>query len=63
MENHKVGIEYIKVYVRNDNGKTVCICKQNNKGCSRRCTPDIVERNKYRGWQDCFKVDKYGKSK
>lgn len=59
----KVGIEYIKVYIDHKDGKTVCICKRDNKGCKKNCTPDVVERDRYRGWEDTFKVNKYGKTK
>lgn len=62
MEN-KVGIEYIKVFIDYKDGKTVCICKRDHKRCGKHCTPDVVERDKYRGWEDTFRVDKYGKSK
>ena len=60
---YKNGIEYIKVFVRYENGKTICICKRESKRCSRKCTPEIVERDKYRNWKDTFYQDKYGKSK
>ena len=59
----RVGIEYIKVYVDHKNGQTVCICKRSKKMCHKHCTPEIVERDKYRGWQDLFNVDRYGKTK
>ena len=59
--NNRVGIEYIPVYVDYEEGKTVCICKRTKKMCDKKCTPEIVERDKYRGWEDTFDVDKYGK--
>lgn len=59
----RLGIEYVKVYIDFENGRTACICKRDNKGCSKHCTPDVVERDKYRGWEDTFRVNKYGKSK
>lgn len=59
--------EYIKVFIRYDqSGRTACICLRKNKACLRtdkKCSPEIVERDPYRGWEDLFKVDKYGKSK
>ena len=61
--NKKPGVEYIKVFIDYKDGKTVCICKRDKKRCNKRCTPDVVERDKYRGWEDTFHVDKYGKSK
>ena len=42
--------ERIKVYVDVKNGKTVCICKRSNKGCNKKCEPDVVERDRYAGW-------------
>ena len=59
----RIGIEYIKVFVDYKDGQTVCICKRSKKMCNKHCTPEIVERDKYRGWQDTFTVDKYGKTK
>ena len=59
--------ELIKVFIRYDqNGRTACICLRKNKACLRtdkKCSPEIVERDPYRGWEDTFKVNKYGKSK
>jgi len=54
--------ENIKVYVNIQDGKTVCICKRNRKGCNKHCEPDIVVRDKYAGWEDTFCQNKYGKS-
>ena len=44
-------------------GKTACICLRSKKKCNKKCTPDLVERDKYRGWEDTFHVNKYGKCK
>lgn len=64
MDNeHRIGIEYLRVFRRECEGKTVCMCLQSAKKCQRRCVKDVVERDKYRGWQDTFKVDRFGKSK
>ena len=60
---NQVGIESIKVFVDYENGKTVCICQRDRKRCDKLCVPDVVERDRYRGWEDAFHVDKYGKSK
>lgn len=46
--------EKIKVYIRYQNGKTVCICCRNKKGCNKDCDPDVVERDKFNGWEDTF---------
>lgn len=59
----KIGVEYIKVHIDFRDGKTVCICKASNKRCGKPCPTDVVERDKYRGWEDTFRVDKFGKSK
>ena len=41
--------ELIPVFVRIENGKTTCICKQGNKKCDRvDCERDMVERDAYR---------------
>ena len=52
--------EKIAVRVKVINGKTVCICM---KGCDRpeKCEADIVERDRFRGWQQTMKRDRYGK--
>ncbi len=55
--------EMIKVFIDYKDGKTVCICARSKKRCNKRCHKDVVERDKYRGWQQTFYVDKFGKSK
>lgn len=55
--------EYIEVYIRYKEGRTVCICPKRRKKCNKPCTPEVVERNRFRGWKDCFNVNKYGKTK
>lgn len=52
--------ELIRVYIRTDHGETVCICKRSNKGCDRRCDKDVVERDKFRGWEKTM-LNRYGK--
>lgn len=59
----RVGIEYIRVFVRFENGRTLCICPREKKRCKRKCIPDVVERDKYRDWESTFKQNKFGKSK
>ena len=59
----RVGIEYVKVFIDYKDGKTACICKRDHKRCNKKCTPDVVERDKYRDWEDTFYQDRYGKSK
>lgn len=53
--------EKIEVYVNVNNGKTVCICRRSRKKCSKPCTPDVVERDRYAGWKDTFRRNRYGK--
>ena len=53
--------ETIKVYADIWKGRTVCICERSNKGCDKNCQPDVVTRDKFRGWEDSFRRNKYGK--
>ncbi len=53
--------EKIEVYILTKNGKTICICCADRKGCDRQCEPDRVTRDKFDGWQDVFRRDKYGR--
>lgn len=53
--------EKIKVYVDVRDGKTICICERKRKGCGKRCEPDIVERDRYAGWKETFRRNRYGK--
>ncbi len=55
--------ERIKVFINIRKGKTVCICTRSRRGCGRNCIPDIVERDKFCGWEDTFKQDRYGTDK
>lgn len=54
--------EKIKVFIDYKDGDTVCICKRSKKMCNKKCTPEIVERDRFYGWEDTFKVNRYGKS-
>ena len=53
--------EKIKVFVNIKDGKPICICKRDRKKCNKPCEPDEVERDKFKGWEDAFHVDRYGK--
>ena len=55
--------EKIKVYIEFEGGKTTCICKRRKgkKPCNPKCEPDVVERDKYRGWQETMKQNRYGR--
>lgn len=52
--------EKIPVYIRIENGRTVCICHAGMKGCNHPCEHDLVTRDKFRGWQSTMKRDRYG---
>lgn len=52
--------EKIKAFVYIQGGKTLCICKRDKKGCNRPCEPDIVERDKFAGWERTLYQNKYG---
>lgn len=53
-------VEKIKVFVNVEHGKTVCICKRSNKNCGKNCQPDVVDRDRFAGWQSVFRRNKYG---
>lgn len=54
--------ETLKVYIRFWDGKVSCICLQSEKGCeSESCIKDKVTRDKFKGVQECFKQNRYGK--
>lgn len=52
--------ERIKVFVEIHHGETVCICCAANKKCDKECEHDIVERDRFRGWQKMFFQDRFG---
>ncbi len=53
--------EKIKVWILYKNGKTACMCMRSCRKCDcKDCEPDIVLRDKHRGWQQCFRQNKYG---
>jgi len=54
-------LELLKVFIRRENGRTVCICLRSNKRCERRCIPDVVERDLYRDWERTMNRDRFGK--
>ena len=53
--------EKVKVFIRCENGKTVCICPRYKKRCNRKCDADVVERDKFYGWEKTFHRNRYGK--
>jgi len=54
--------EVLKVFIDWKDGKTRCICLRSKKRCRKKCSKDIVERDKYRDWEKTFKQDQFGKS-
>lgn len=54
--------EKIKVWIEFRNGTTVCICKRDKKKCKKKtCIADVVERDKFYGWEQTFRQNRYGK--
>ena len=43
--------ETIEVFIDTERGKTVCICKRSRKRCRKKCQPDVVERDRFLGWE------------
>jgi len=57
------GKEEIDVFIRYENGKTACICLRKRRKCNcKTCEKETVERDKYKGWQEAFRQDRYGHS-
>lgn len=56
-------VERLKVHVKYEGGKIVCICSKFHKLCDASCPIEIVKLDRYQGWKKTFKQDKYGKSK
>lgn len=54
--------EKIPVYIRTVNGRTICVCHAEKRGCSKidGCSRDLVTRDRYRGWQATMKRNKFG---
>ena len=42
------------------NGRTVCICTRQHKGCNKQCEKDVVERDRFRGLMSTIQ-NKYGR--
>ncbi len=55
--------EKIKVWIDYQNGRISCICHRAKKRCNKKCTRDVVEHDRYYGWEKTFYTDKYGKNK
>lgn len=55
--------ETIKVYIDFKDGETACICLRGKKKCNKPCTLDVVERDRFRGWEETMKRDRFGKCK
>lgn len=56
------GIEKIPVYIRIEKGITVCVCHAAKRcGHSRGCHRDTLLRDRYAGWRNTMRKDRYGK--
>lgn len=53
--------EKIKVYINIKKGNTICLCSYYKKMCHRDCEVDMVERDRFDGWEKTFARDRYGK--
>lgn len=53
--------ELIPVYIRIESGKTVCLCPLKKKRCKRECERDVVSRDRFDGWMQTMKRNKYGR--
>ena len=53
--------EKIKVFINYKDGKVFCICKRSRKKCKKKCSPEVVERDRFYGWQNTLYQDRYGK--
>ena len=56
------GKEVLKVFIDWADGETHCICLRDKKRCRKKCVKDTVVRDPYRGVEETFKQDKFGKS-
>ena len=54
------GTEKIPVYIRIENGKTICVCHAGRRGCGHPCERDEVTRDVYRGWEETLRRNRYG---
>lgn len=54
-------VERIKVYANIVDGRTVCICHAGKKGCGKKCSQEVVTRDKYSEWEKTFHRNRYGK--
>jgi len=55
--------EKIKVFIKIKDGKTVCICSRGHRLCAEECEKAVVKRDKYTGWLETMKQDRYGHCK
>ena len=52
--------EKIRVSVRIVKGRTVCICHAGSKLCRRSCEKTTVERDRFEGWEQVMRRDRFG---
>lgn len=53
--------EKLKVYIRTENGRTVCMYLKSNKRCTRQCEEDEVSRDRYKVWESTMSRNRWGK--
>lgn len=53
--------EKIPVYLKIEKGKTVCVCHAGRKGCEESCQRDVVTRDKFKGWQETMRRNRFGR--
>ena len=53
----------IKVWIDFEDNRVRCICPFWRKRCKKECVEEVVTRDRYYGWRECLRVDKYGKVK
>lgn len=55
--------EKIKVWIDFQDGEIKCLCHRAKKKCQKKCTREVVEFDRYYGWEETFHTDKYGRNK
>lgn len=53
--------ETIPVYIKIVKGKTVCICYAGVKKCKEICSVEVVQRDRFRGWESTIRRDRFGR--
>lgn len=53
--------EKIPVYIKVVKGETVCICYAGAKKCKARCSAEVVQRDRFHGWEGTMRRDRFGR--